>query len=105
MQVALPLDPINAVSRRGWSIRNGHPGTPRHWRARPSPTAGRTVTFTQMADNPSAKSDGGDSGERARDRLPRYPEQPGRREDTGNDPVAGSQRAAGTNGPEPAERD
>ena len=48
IEVALPLDAINAASAREKSIRHGHPSTLHLWWAR-RPTSARAVIFAQMA--------------------------------------------------------
>ena len=48
IELALPLDAINAAAAREKSIRHGHPSTLHLWRA---------VIFAQMVDNPSASPD------------------------------------------------
>ena len=54
IEVALPLDAINAASRREKSIRHGHPSTLHLWWARRPLAAARAVIFAQMVDDPSA---------------------------------------------------
>ena len=54
IEVALPLDDINAASAREKSIRHGHPSTLHLWWARRPLAAARAVIFTQMVDDPSA---------------------------------------------------
>ncbi len=53
IEVALPLDAINAASRREKSIRHGHPSTLHLWWARRPLAAARAVIFAQMVDDPS----------------------------------------------------
>ena len=53
IEVALPLDAINAASRREKSIRHGHPSTLHLWWARRPLAAARAVIFSQMVDDPS----------------------------------------------------
>ena len=53
IEVALPLDPINAAAAREKSIRHGHPSTLHLWWARRPLAAARAVIFTQMVDDPS----------------------------------------------------
>ena len=57
IEVALPLDDINAASAREKSIRHGHPGTLHLWWARRPLAAARAVIFAQMVDDPSANPD------------------------------------------------
>ena len=54
IEVALPLDAINAASAREKSIRHGHPSTLHLWWARRPLAAARAVVFAQMVDDPSA---------------------------------------------------
>ena len=54
IEVALPLDAINAASAREKSIRHGHPSTLHLWWARRPLAAARAVIFGQMVDDPSA---------------------------------------------------
>ena len=55
IEVALPLDAINAASAREKSIRHGHPSTLHLWWARRPLAAARAVLFAQMVDDPSAR--------------------------------------------------
>ena len=57
IEVALPLDDINAASAREKSIRHGHPSTLHLWWARRPLAAARAVIFAQMVDDPSAHPD------------------------------------------------
>ena len=57
IEVALPLDEINAASAREKSIRHGHPSTLHLWWARRPLAAARAVIFAQMVDDPSAHPD------------------------------------------------
>ena len=57
IEVALPLDAINAASAREKSIRHGHPSTLHLWWARRPLAAARAVIFAQMVDDPSALPD------------------------------------------------
>ena len=54
IEVALPLDAVNAASAREKSIRHGHPSTLHLWWARRPLAAARAVIFAQMVDDPSA---------------------------------------------------
>ena len=54
IEVALPLDAINAAAAREKSIRHGHPSTLHLWWARRPLAAARAVIFVQMVDNLSA---------------------------------------------------
>lgn len=53
IEVALPLDAINAASAREKSIRHGHPSTLHLWWARRPLAAARAVIFAQMVDDPT----------------------------------------------------
>ena len=57
IEVALPLDAINAASAREKSIRHGHPSTLHLWWARRPLAAARAVIFAQMVDDPSGHPD------------------------------------------------
>ncbi len=57
IEVALPLEAINAASAREKSIRHGHPSTLHLWWARRPLAAARAVIFAQMVDDPSAWPD------------------------------------------------
>ena len=54
IEVALPLDAINAASAREKSIRHGHPSTLHLWWARRPLAAARAVIFAQMVDDPAS---------------------------------------------------
>jgi len=54
IEVAIPLEAINAASARKKSIRHGHPSTLHLWRARRPLAAARALIFCQMVDDPSA---------------------------------------------------
>lgn len=54
IEVALPLDAINAQSAREKSIRHGHPSTLHLWWARRPLATARAVLFAQLVDDPSA---------------------------------------------------
>jgi len=54
IEVAIPLEAINAASAREKSIRHGHPSTMHLWWARPPLAAARAVIFCQMVHDPSA---------------------------------------------------
>ncbi len=55
IEVALPLDAINAAAAREKSIRHGHPSTLHLWWARRPLAAARAVIFAQMVDDPSSR--------------------------------------------------
>src|SRR5215469_8738362 len=57
IEVALPLDAINAAAGKEKSIRHGHPSTLHLWWARRPLAAARAVIFAQMVDDPSANPD------------------------------------------------
>ena len=57
IEVALPLDAINAASAREKSIRHGHPSTLHLWWARRPLATARAVIFAQMVDDPSGYVD------------------------------------------------
>lgn len=52
IEVALPLEAINAASAREKSIRHGHPSTLHLWWARRPLAAARAVIFAQMGTTP-----------------------------------------------------
>ena len=54
IEVALPLEAINAASAREKSIRRGHPSTLHLWWARRPLATARAVLFSQMVDDPSS---------------------------------------------------
>ena len=58
IEVALPLDDINAACAREKSIRHGHPSTLHLWWARRPLAAARAVIFAQMVNDPSAVLEG-----------------------------------------------
>ena len=57
IEVALPLDAVNAASVREKSIRHGHPSTLHLWWARRPLAACRAVLFASLVDDPSARPD------------------------------------------------
>lgn len=57
IEVALPLDVINAESAREKSIRHGHISTLHLWWARRPLAAARAVVFAQLVDDPSSHPD------------------------------------------------
>ena len=57
IEVALPLDNINAACAREKSIRHGHPSTLHLWWARRPLAAARAVIFGQLVNDPSWKWD------------------------------------------------
>ena len=52
IEVAIPLEAINAASAREKSIRHGHPSTLHLWWARRPLAAARAVLFAQMVNDP-----------------------------------------------------
>ena len=54
IEVALPLEAINAASAREKSIRHGHPSTLHLWWARRPLATARAVLFAQLVDDPSS---------------------------------------------------
>lgn len=54
IEVALPLEVINAASVREKSIRHGHPSTLHLWWARRPLAAARAVIFSSLVDDPSS---------------------------------------------------
>jgi len=56
IEVALPLDAINAAAATEKSIRKGHPSTLHLWWARRPLAACRAVLFASLVDDPSSDS-------------------------------------------------
>ncbi len=54
IEVAIPLEAINAASSREKSIRHGHPSTLHLWWARRPLATCRAVLFAQLVDDPSS---------------------------------------------------
>lgn len=54
IEVALPLEAINAASAREKSIRHGHPSTLHLWWSRKPTATARAVIFASLVDDPSA---------------------------------------------------
>lgn len=57
IEVAIPLEIINAASAREKSIRHGHPSTLHLWWARRPLVACRAVLFAQLVDDPSSHTE------------------------------------------------
>ena len=96
IEVALPLDAINAASAREKSIRHGHPSTLHLWWARRPLAAARSVLFAQMVDDPSSRPELFPTREdqsRERQRLFRIIEELVKWENTTNETVLEAARA------------
>src|SRR6516164_8955307 len=95
IEVALPLDAINAASAREKSIRHGHPSTLHLWWARRPLAAARAVIFAQMMDDPSSNPERfptEEAQEKERQRLFRLIEQLVLWENTTNEHVLAQAR-------------
>ncbi|MHB9291034.1 putative DNA methylase [Hollandina sp. SP2] len=57
IEVAIPLEAINAQAAREKSIRHGHPSTLHLWWARRPLAACRAVLFASLVDDPSSRPD------------------------------------------------
>ena len=96
IEVALPLDAINAASRREKSIRHGHPSTLHLWWARRPLAAARAVIFAQMVDDPSSVPEefpDAEAQDRERERLFRLLEELVKWENTTNEDLLAEARA------------
>jgi putative DNA methylase len=72
IEVALPLDAINAEGRRDKSLNRGHPKALHWWWARRPLAVCRAIIFAQLVDDPSSHPDRFptvEAQERERDRL------------------------------------
>ena len=90
IEVALPLDAINAAAAREKSIRHGHPSTLHLWWARRPLAAARAVLFAQMVDDPASRPElfaTVEEQDRERERLFRLIEQLVKWESTTDEPV------------------
>ena len=90
IEVALPLDAINAAAAREKSIRHGHPSTLHLWWARRPLAAARAVIFAQMVDDPSSRPElfvTAREQDRERERLFRIIEELVKWENTNNETV------------------
>ena len=90
IEVALPLDAINAAAAREKSIRHGHPSTLHLWWARRPLAAARAVLFAQMVDDPASRPElfaTVEEQDRERERLFRLIEELVKWENTTNERV------------------
>ena len=90
IEVALPLDAINAAAAREKSIRHGHPSTLHLWWERRPLAAARAVLFAQMVDDPASRPElfaTVDEQDRERERLFRVIEELVKWENTTNETV------------------
>ena len=89
IEVALPLEDINAASAREKNIRQGHPSTLHLWWARRPLAAARAVIFSQLVDDPSEHPE----------RFPTVAEQDAERQRLFGQQGRGHQRQTGVLGP------
>ena len=90
IEVALPLDAINAAATREKSIRHGHPSTLHLWWARRPLAAARAVLFAQMVNDPASRPElfaTVEEQDRERERLFRLIEELVKWENTTNETV------------------
>ena len=69
IEVALPLQAINAAGAREKSIRHGHPSTLHLWWSRKPLAVARAVLFAQLVDDPGGYVADGDEAARKREDL------------------------------------
>ena len=98
IEVALPLDAINAAAAREKSIRHGHPSTLHLWWARRPLAAARAVIFAQMVNDPGYERHLGrgvnkEKAAAERERLFKIIEELVQWENTNNEEVLGRARA------------
>lgn len=96
IEVALPLEAINAESAREKSIRHGHPSTLHLWWARRPLAACRAVLFASLVDDPSSRPEEfptEEAQETERQRLFHLIEQLVKWENSGNETVLAAARA------------
>ena len=100
LEVALPLDAINAAAAREKSIRHGHPSTLHLWWARRPLAAARAVIFAQMVNDPGYQQGGGfkygvnkEKAQAERERLFKIIEDLVKWENTNNEDVLARARA------------
>jgi putative DNA methylase len=92
IEVALPLDAINAESAREKSIRHGHPSTLHLWWARRPLAACRAVLFASLVDDPGNDLPP-EEAKQERERLFRLIEQLVKWENSTNEAVLSAARA------------
>jgi putative DNA methylase len=108
IEVALPLEAINAASSREKSIRHGHPSTLHLWWARRPLAAARAVIWSSLVDDPSSRPEEFPTEEaqnKERQRLFRILEQLVKWENSNNEKVLAEAKAEimkSTNGNPPA---
>lgn len=100
IEVALPLDAINAAAAREKSLRHGHPSTLHLWWARRPLAAARAVVFAQMVNDPGFQQGAGfrygvnkEKAALERERLFKIIEDLVRWENTNNEEVLNRARA------------